>query len=62
MNRSLEELAGALAAIDTGEVASLLTPSADFAQLAQQCGYPVSEAMAGLETLYEIRPTSGVRS
>lgn len=55
MDRSLEDLALALAAIDAGEVQSILTPTADFAGLARGRGYWVIEVNAGVETLYEIR-------
>ena len=55
MDRSPEDLAPALAAIDAGEVHSILTPSADFAEFAQARGYWVIEVSAGAETLYEIR-------
>jgi hypothetical protein len=55
MDRSPEELAPALAAIDAGELDSILTPSAGFAQLARRMGYWVIEVTAGRETLYEIR-------
>jgi hypothetical protein len=54
--RSPDELAPALAAIDAGDVESILTPSADFAELAHRRGYAVIEVHAGMETLYEIRP------
>ena len=55
VDRLPEELAPALAAIDAGEVDSILTPSGDFAKLAEHRGYWVIEVGAGTETLYEIR-------
>jgi hypothetical protein len=55
MDRSPEDLAPALAAIDTGQVDSILTPSPGFAELAHHRGYWVIEVNAGAETLYEIR-------
>ena len=55
VGRRPEELAPALAAIDAGDVASILTPSAGFAELARRRGYRVIEVNAGMETLYEIR-------
>lgn len=55
MDHSSEELAPALAAVDAGEVRSILTPSADFAALARGRGYQVVEVHAGVENLYEIR-------
>jgi anti-anti-sigma factor len=55
MDHSPEDLAPALAAIDAGEVNSILTPSADFAELAHRRGYWVIEVNAGTETLYEVR-------
>ena len=55
MDRSPEELAPALGAIDAGVVESILTPSAGLAELARGRGYRVTEVNAGLETLYEIR-------
>jgi hypothetical protein len=65
MDRSPENLAPALAAIDAGEVNSILTPSPEFAELARRRGYWVIEVNAGAETLYEIRATgrgiNGVR-
>jgi hypothetical protein len=56
VDRSPEELAPALSAIDAGEVGSILTPSAGLAELAAQRGYRVVEVNAGMETLYEIWP------
>ncbi len=44
-----------LAAIDAGEVNSILTPSAGLAELARGRGYWIIEVNAGEETLYEIR-------
>lgn len=55
MNRSPEELAPALSALDAGEVQSILTSSCDFAELARRRGYQVVEVNAGVEQLYEIR-------
>jgi hypothetical protein len=55
VDRSPEELAPALAAIDAGEVDSILTPSAGLAELARRRGYWIIEVNAGMETLYEIR-------
>jgi hypothetical protein len=55
MDRSPEELAPALAAMDAGELDSILTTSPGFAQLARRRGYWVIEVAAGMETLYEIR-------
>jgi hypothetical protein len=55
MDRSPEDLAPALAAIDAGVLDSILTASAGFAQLARRRGYWVIEVHAGAETLYEIR-------
>ena len=55
VDRRPEELAPALAAIDAGDVDAILTPSAGFAELARRRGYRVTEANAGMETLYEIR-------
>lgn len=58
MDRSPDEFVSALAAIDAGEVESILTPSADYAELAQRRGYRVVPVNAGLEALYEIRATA----
>jgi hypothetical protein len=55
VDRTPEELAPALAAIDAGDVESILTPSAGFAELARLEGYRVIEVNAGMERLYEIR-------
>lgn len=65
MDLSPERLLPALAAIDAGEVRTILTPSAEFADLARRRGYWIIEVSAGTETLYEIRATgrgiNGVR-
>lgn len=55
MGRTPEELAPALNALDAGEVESILTPSTGLAELALRRGYRVTEANAGMETLFEIR-------
>jgi hypothetical protein len=55
VDRSPEQLASALLAIDAGLVLSILTPSADLAELGRRRGYLVLEVGAGIESLYEIR-------
>jgi hypothetical protein len=59
MDRSPEELAAGLTAVDAGDIQSILTPSADFAELARRRGYQVVEVNAGVEALYEIRAGLG---